>query len=177
MRYCQSCKYFVEMPEQLTGECRWLPLIYFVEPKHWCGQYKQRDKDKPEKVDSKPLVLKFADMYKKILGAEYTIDWIKDSQAAKTLLKENGEQKAIWYFESFLSNPPDWNKKNKALGLRFVPMARNQISLKSRVDQPAVYEDAEAAVYGNNSDWPDYIDYRRKGGKKQYSLWASGDES
>ena len=53
-----------------------------------------------------------------------------------------------------------------------IPKARNQINLrKASEEEREIYYDGEHAA---QPDWPDYVDYRRKGGKSSYEEWRRG---
>lgn len=176
---CKSCKCFIADDDALIGECRLYPEVYRVQPGHWCGQYKRRPKDvvverAKEKVDTKPLIELYCGEFFKHHGIKYSVDWTRDTAAAKKLIKEEGLSAAEQYVKAFLSNTPKWHKEHNQINLYNIPKARNQIKLKAaKVSRPEhdVAISAQAEDYGSEANWPDYVDYKRKGGSKCYEEW------
>ena len=174
---CKSCKYFIADDDSLIGECRLYPKVYQVQPGHWCGQYKRRPKDakkdKEEVVDTKLFVSTYAQEFKDKYNVKYSPDWVRDTQAAKILIREEGFDGGLEYCRSFINNPPKWYKENNQINLRCVPKARNQIALKKAKVKPKASDfNGEIEQFGTEHDWPDYVDYRRKGGDKGYQEWS-----
>ena len=177
---CKSCKCFIADEDALIGECRLYPEVYQVQPGHWCGQYKRRPKVEKEEKDAEPapepkLVIQyFAGKFQEKYGVSYSPEWARDTTAAKKLVKEDGRDKTKEYINAFINDPPKWYKENNQINLYNIPKARNQIKLKAaKVSRPEhdVAISAQAEDYGSEANWPDYVDYKRKGGHKSYEEW------
>jgi len=182
---CKSCKFFIMNDNALIGECFLYPKVYQVQPGHWCGQYKRRPKEVKEEKEKEETMAKgsidkviqyYCAKYKDKLGATYTIDWHRDTAAVKKMFKEDGMDKMLEYIDGFIDNTPRWYKEKNMINLFNIPKARNQIKLKAAKVQTVEHDvaiSAQAEDHGDDSRWPDYTDYRRKGGLLSFKQWRS----
>jgi hypothetical protein len=169
----------VTREDNLLAECKLWPVIHYKAPGDWCGQHKDREKTKKEKeekpiLDTKSFILGYAKEFKDIFGAAYVIDWVKDTQAAKTLLTEHDPETARSFCLEFLEHPPQWNLDNKCLNLYFVPGIRTKLSLQQSNRSGASIPRLVAEGWrdhGSATGWPDYVDYVNKGGDKTFEEW------
>ena len=174
---CKSCAWFDAGDDALYGECHIFPATMKVEPLHWCGQHKYKKKtDKPiseenESLNYKSLIKFYCEEFKRVYNIPYTVDWTKDTQAAKTLISEEGMEQAKKYVTWFVEHPPSWYLDKSAVFLRCLPKARTQMMLIAAQTHPQDSIELDTK-YANNADWPDYVDYRRKGGKENYTSWS-----
>ena len=117
----------------------------------------------------------YCNEFEKVYGAWPALS-TADYAAAKTLLQQDGVEKAQGFISEFLDHTPQWNKDKSALDLKMIPGIRNKLTANKRKRDGLKLAQPQVARYSKESDWPEYVDYVTKTGNKiQYSEWKRMD--